>query len=196
MLGKVTKNNLWLGLHDRKNCPLFAKISASKEMFYYFKIGNRYFITIDTQVYKLGLRRVLSLRTSVVRRNIILKSHLRNDKEAEKFRIRQNYWLHELFRSLPKSAPKENWTYCAILKVATCSMCHAYHFNIRKTIFMHTPLFIETPEEILAGIEEESLDIEVRFELLNLFDANHVDSGNVLYLHFWHTWPNHELKLN
>lgn len=46
---------------------------------------------------------------------------------------------------------------------------------------MHTPLFIETPEEILAGIEEESLDIEVRFELLNLFDANHVDSGNVLY---------------
>ena len=87
-------------------------------MFYYFKIGNRYFITIDTQVYKLGLRRVLSLRTSVVRRyrNIILKSHLRNDKEAEKFRIRQNYWLHELFRSLPKSAPKENWTYCDISK--------------------------------------------------------------------------------
>ena len=44
---------------------------------------------------------------------------------------------------------------------------------------MHTPLFIETPDEVLAGIEEESLDIEVRFELLNLFDANGVDSGNV-----------------
>ena len=65
-------------------------------------------------------------------------------------------------------------------------MGDACNFNIRKTIFMHTPLFIETPEEILAGIEEESLDIEVRFELLNLFDANGVDSGNVLYLHFWH----------
>ena len=91
-------------------------------MFYYFKIGNRYFITIDTQVYKLGLRRVLSLRTSVVRRNIILKSHLRNDKEAEKFRIRQNYWLHELFRALPKSAPKEKLTYCAISK-----SCHMQH---------------------------------------------------------------------
>ena len=75
-------------------------------------------------------------------------------------------------------------------------MGHARSFNIRKTVFMHTPLFIETPEEILAGIEEESLDIEVRFELLNLFDANSVDSGNVLYLHFWHLWPNHELKLN
>ena len=45
---------------------------------------------------------------------------------------------------------------------------------------MHTPLFIESPDEVLAGIEEESLDIEVRFELLNLFDANGVDSGNVL----------------
>ena len=42
---------------------------------------------------------------------------------------------------------------------------------------MHTPLFIETPDEVLAGIEEESLDIEVRLELLNLFDANGVDSG-------------------
>ena len=92
--------------------------------FYYFKIGNRYFITIDTQVYKLGLRRVLSLRTSVVRRyrNIILKSHLRNDKEAEKFRIRQNYWLHELFRSLPKSAPKEIGLTVIFLKVTTCSV--------------------------------------------------------------------------
>ena len=49
---------------------------------------------------------------------------------------------------------------------------------------MHTPLFIETPDEVLAGIEEESLDIEVRFELLNLFDANGVDSlfsGHVHY---------------
>ena len=38
---------------------------------------------------------------------ITLISRLTNDKEAEKFRMRQNYWLHELFRSLPKSAPKE-----------------------------------------------------------------------------------------
>ena len=44
-------------------------------------------------------------------RNIALKPHLRNDEEAEKFRMRQNYWLHELFRSLPKSAPKENFNY-------------------------------------------------------------------------------------
>ena len=51
--------------------------------------------------------------------------------------------------------------------------------NTKKTIFMHTPLFIESPDEVLAGIEEESLDIEVRYELLDLFDANGVDSGNV-----------------
>lgn len=44
---------------------------------------------------------------------------------------------------------------------------------------MHTPLFIETPDEVLAGIEEESLDIEIRLELLNLFDTNGVDSGYV-----------------
>ena len=44
---------------------------------------------------------------------------------------------------------------------------------------MHTPLFIESPDEVLAGIEEESLDIEIRYELLDLFDANGVDSGNV-----------------
>ena len=52
-------------------------------------------------------------------------------------------------------------------------------FENKKTIFMHTPLFIESPDEVLAGIEEESLDIEIRLELLNLFDANGVDSGNV-----------------
>jgi len=114
------------------------------EMYYYFQIGNRYFITIDTQVYKLGLR---------------------NDKEAEKFRMRQNYWLHELFRSLPKSAP--------------------------KTVFMHTPLFIETPDEVLAGIEEESLDIEIRLELLNLFDTNGVDSVFSGHVHYENLalWP-------
>ena len=49
----------------------------------------------------------------------------------------------------------------------------------KKTIFMHTPLFIVGPDEVLAGIEEESLHIEVRYELLDLFDANGVDSGNV-----------------
>lgn len=44
---------------------------------------------------------------------------------------------------------------------------------------MHTPLFIETPDEVLAGIEEESLDIEIRLDFLNLFDTNGVDSGYV-----------------
>ena len=90
--------------------------------------------------------------------------------------MRQNYWLHELFRSLPKSASKENFNYYFnfINKLIDKSK-----FENKKTIFMHTPLFIESPDEVLAGIEEESLDIEIRLELLNLFDANGVDSGNV-----------------
>ena len=44
------------------------KYQPFKEMYYYFQIGNRYFITMDTQVYKLGLRRVLNflLDSSVI----------------------------------------------------------------------------------------------------------------------------------
>ena len=62
---------------------------------------------------------------------------------------------------------------------------------------MHTPLFIESPDEVLAGIEEESLDIEVRYELLDLFDANGVDSGNVQNLMsktLTICWPNSDQK--
>ena len=70
MLGKVTKSNLWIGFYNHKiflilKCLLetfrfkLIKYQPFEEMYYYFQIGNRYFITIDTQVYKLGLRRVL-----------------------------------------------------------------------------------------------------------------------------------------
>ena len=135
MLGRATKSNLWIGRYNwrmfwiLKCMPVFDTFPVKfnqyqpfKEMYYYFQIGNRYFITIDTQVYKLGLRRVLFFYLTLIalpwgyfQRDGVtyttLITCLRNDKEAEKFRMRQNYWLHELFRSLPKSAPKENLSY-------------------------------------------------------------------------------------
>lgn len=75
--------------------------------FYYFQVGNRYFITLEAQVYKLT-----------------------NNKAVEQ-RERQNDWLEYIFRTLPRDA--------------------------KKTVFMHTALYIEDVEEIHAADKGKSL---------------------------------------
>ena len=75
--------------------------------FYYFQVGNRHFITLETQVYKLT-----------------------NNKAVEQ-RERQNDWLEYIFRTLPRDA--------------------------KKTVFMHTALFIEDVKEIHAADKGKSL---------------------------------------
>ena len=75
--------------------------------FYYFQVGNRYFITLEAQVYKLT-----------------------NNKAVEQ-REKQNDWLEYIFRTLPRDA--------------------------RKTVFMHTALYIEDVGEIHAADKGKSL---------------------------------------
>lgn len=103
--------------------------------FYHFKFGDRYYIAIDTQVYKL------------------------DNVEAQIMRQVQNEWLEILFRTLPKEIP--------------------------KTVFMHTALYIEFPEEEYAAVEKlKSIFPEMREYLVNLFSHNGVDSVFSGHVHF------------
>ena len=55
---------------------------------------------------------------------------------------------------------------------------------IQKTVFTHTPLYIETPDEINAGVIDYSLPYDQRMYLLNLFAVNGVDSIYSGHVHF------------
>ena len=71
------------------------------EAYYYFVHGERYFIALNSEVYKQA------------------------GEEANKRRQEQNEWLEKLFKYAPKTAP--------------------------KTVFMHTPLYIESFNEKAAS---------------------------------------------
>ena len=96
------------------------------------KVGNRVFIVMDAQVYKL------------------------NDPEALEVRERQNIWLEDILAST--SHP--------------------------KTVFVHTPLWLETPDETFPGVEHESIPKAQREYLIDLFANHGVDSIFSGHVHF------------
>ena len=96
------------------------------------KVGNRVFIVMDAQVYKM------------------------NDTEALEVRERQNIWLKDILAST--SNP--------------------------KTVFVHTPLWLETFNETFAGEEHQSIPKAQREYLIDLFAKNGVDSIFSGHVHF------------
>ena len=96
------------------------------------KVGNRVFIVMDAQVYKL------------------------NDSEALEVSERQNIWLEDILAST--SHP--------------------------KTVFVHTPLWLETPDETFPGEEHESIPKAQRKYLIDLFANHGVDSIFSGHVHF------------
>ena len=96
------------------------------------KVGNRVFIVMDAQVYKL------------------------NDSEALEVRERQNIWLEDILASTSHS----------------------------KTVFVHTPLWLETPDETFPGEEHESIPKAQREYLIDLFANHGVDSIFSGHVHF------------
>ena len=81
-----------------------------------------------------------------------------NGQAAIKRRDVQNQWLEELFKQIPNYAV--------------------------KTVFMHTALFIESTDETVASDQGESLPLEPRRFLLELFAKNAVDSVFSGHTHF------------
>ena len=55
---------------------------------------------------------------------------------------------------------------------------------VQKTVFTHTPLYIETPNEIHAGVIDYSIPLDQRMFLLDLFIENGVDSIYSGHVHF------------
>ena len=55
---------------------------------------------------------------------------------------------------------------------------------VQKTVFTHTPLYIETPDEINAGVIDYSIPMDQRMYLLDLFVENGVDSIYSGHVHF------------
>ena len=79
-----------------------------------------------------------------------------NDSEALEVREKQNAWLEDILAST------------------------AYP----KTVFVHTPLWLETPDETFAGEEHESIPKAQREYLIDLFANNGVDSIFSGHVHF------------
>ena len=143
------------GNHDvgKKNMHPAGWLGYEKqfmESYFYFEVGQRVFIGLDSEVYKQSY-----------------------DVATEK-RQEQSQWLKTLLARLPKTQP--------------------------KTVFMHTPLFIEDHNEIASAEEGktcdykkintsfqslgESVPIEQRFYLLDLFAENNVDTVFSGHTHF------------
>ena len=85
-------------------------------------------------------------------------SYMLNFDYGKDAMIKQNMWLETLMRHIPKEAP--------------------------KTVFLHTPLFVEYPEEVKAAEKEKSLPLASRAYLLDLFDYNNVDTVFSGHTHF------------
>ena len=79
-----------------------------------------------------------------------------NDTEALEVRARQNEWLENILEST----------------------------SLRKTVFTHTPLWLETADEIYPGEEHESVPYVQRQYLIDLFAENNVDSVFAGHVHF------------
>ena len=79
-----------------------------------------------------------------------------NDTEALEVRARQNAWLESILES--NALP--------------------------KTVFTHTPLWLETADEIFPGVEGESVPYDQRQYLIDLFAENNVDSVFAGHVHF------------
>lgn len=102
--------------------------------YYYFQLGERYFISLDSQSYMLDF------------------------DYAQNMEIAQNMWLEKLMRTIPKEAP--------------------------KTVFIHTPMFVEFAEETKASDKEKSLPLAEREYLLDLFEYYNVDTVFSGHTHF------------
>lgn len=128
-----------VGYHVTERAAWIGYEKQFMQSFYYFRHGERYFISLDSEIYK------------------------QTDGVAVERRSEQNEWLEVLFRLLPRDAP--------------------------KTVFMHTPLFIESPDEVLAAKQGESIPVDHRAYLIDQFSRHNVDTVFSGHTHFENVPP-------